>query len=57
MDFELVYVQRIREIYPDLSIETIRLNQQGQYNDVIIINNAIVFRFAKYPAAIKTLQQ
>lgn len=57
MDKEQIYVQRIREIYPDLSIETISLNQQGQYNDVIIINNALVFRFAKYPAAIKTLQQ
>lgn len=51
------YVRQIKKHYPDLEIETIVLNQEGQYNDVLIINNTLVFRFAKVPAAVETLRQ
>ncbi|MBN1579901.1 MAG: aminoglycoside phosphotransferase family protein [Anaerolineae bacterium] len=48
--------QQIRTHYPELEVETAVLNQEGQYNDVLIVNDALVFRFAKVPAAIATLQ-
>lgn len=57
MDKARVYAQRITEIYPDLAIDTVSLNQDGQFNDVIIVNNRLIFRFAKYLDGIKTLQQ
>jgi aminoglycoside 2''-phosphotransferase len=51
------YAKQIKKRYPDLEIEAIVLNQEGQYNDVLVINNALVFRFAKVPVAAKTLRQ
>lgn len=52
-----LYTQQITQHYPNLRIETIAFNQDGQYNDVLIVNDALVFRFAKVAPAIKTLQQ
>jgi len=57
MDSISFYAQQIKKHYPDLEIETIILNQQGQYNDVLVINHAWVFRFAKVPVAARTLRQ
>jgi aminoglycoside 2''-phosphotransferase len=51
------FVHQIETHYPELGIETAVLNQDGQYNNVLIVNDALVFRFAKVPAAIATLQQ
>jgi aminoglycoside 2''-phosphotransferase len=51
------YATQIRRHYPELSIETVRFNQEGQYNDVLVVNEALIFRFARYPAAVQTLQQ
>ncbi len=41
------YTQAIHDVYPAFSIETIHLNQQGQFNDVLVINNEYIFRFPK----------
>src|SRR5262245_62903614 len=41
------YEKRIREIYPDLATKSISLNQEGLLNDVVIVNDELVFRFAK----------
>jgi aminoglycoside phosphotransferase (APT) family kinase protein len=41
------YEKRIREIYPDLATNSISLNQEGLLNDVVIVNDELVFRFAK----------
>lgn len=57
IDKEQIYVQRLRQRYPDLPIESIFLNQEGQYNDVVVVNDALIFRFARYPVAIETLQR
>lgn len=57
MDTISFYAQQIKKHYPDLEIETIILNQQGQYNDVLVINHAWVFRFAKVPVAARRLRQ
>ena len=47
MDKQSEYIQSIHAIYPDLSIETARLNQNGQFNDILIINEESIFRFPK----------
>jgi aminoglycoside 2''-phosphotransferase len=50
------YTQVIRSKYPELRVISGRFNQDGQYNDVVILNDSLVFRFAKVPEAVKTLQ-
>jgi len=57
MDPVKAYTQSIRRIYPDLAIESAHLNREGQYNDVLVVNEALIFRFAKVPAALQTLRQ
>ena len=42
-----IYLRHIHEICPDLSIETIVLNNDGLVNDVVIVNDRLIFRFAK----------
>jgi len=41
------YQKRIRELFPELTIETISINDEGLLNDVVIVNGKLVFRFAK----------
>ena len=42
-----ILLQRVRAIMPDLEIEQIEKNQEGLINDILIINQQFVFRFAK----------
>ena len=51
------YIQKINKYYPSLTIDTAKFNRDGQYNDVLIVNESLVFRFAKVQPAIKTLRQ
>ncbi len=53
----LRYTRCIQRIYPDLQIESATLNREGQSNDVLIVNQVLIFRFAKYPAALRTLRR
>lgn len=41
------YERRIREICPELSLENVSLNNSGLLNDVVIVNDELVFRFVK----------
>jgi len=41
------YEKRIRELFPELKIESISVNQEGLLNDVVMVNGERVFRFAK----------
>src|SRR5215210_6594539 len=41
------YLNRIRECLPHLVIEAMRANQDGLVNDVLIVNERLVFRFPK----------
>jgi aminoglycoside 2''-phosphotransferase len=50
------YASQIARHLPQLAIHRIVLNQNGQYNHVLIVNDELIFRFAKVPDAIKTLQ-
>lgn len=39
--------QRVQSIMPELEIQHFEINQEGLINDVAIVNNKLVFRFAK----------
>lgn len=41
------YLQRIRALTPPIEIQAARLNRDGLVNDIVIVNDAVVFRFAK----------
>src|SRR5439155_25246064 len=47
MDKQAKYIQIIHDIYPDFKIETLHLNQTGQFNDILVINEEVIFRFPK----------
>ncbi|MGM0807119.1 MAG: phosphotransferase family protein [Bacillota bacterium] len=49
------YIKRIKAVYPELMIEDVYPNDNGQNNDVLIINNSLVFRFPKYNKGIVSL--
>lgn len=49
------YLRQIRKHYPDLPVETAILNQDGQYNDIVVVNDALIFRFAKVTESVGTL--
>ncbi|MBB6675628.1 phosphotransferase family protein [Cohnella nanjingensis] len=51
------YRERILEVYPDLSIAKCQPIDTGQNNDVLVINQSLVFRFPKYKVGIAHLQK
>ncbi|MEI3613181.1 phosphotransferase family protein [Pseudogracilibacillus sp. SO30301A] len=51
------YIKRIREVYPELEVYSAEFNHIGQNNDVLIVNNEIVFRFAKYQDGVERLEK
>ena len=51
-----VYLESIREVYPDFSIEKVRAKDQGgQFNDILVINEEFIFRFPRYSEGIARL--
>lgn len=51
------YVQKILEVHPNLQIHSVILNENGQNNAVIEVNNELIFRFPKYQQGIKELHE
>lgn len=51
------YIEHIKQMYPSLPIESYEKNDIGQNNDVLIVNDAYVFRFPKYQKGITRLQE
>src|SRR5512140_2487057 len=49
-------LERVRSIQPQLEIEHVERNEEGLINDVLIVNHALVFRFAKNEAAAHILE-
>ncbi|MFH1688009.1 MAG: phosphotransferase [bacterium] len=47
--------QRVQSIMPDLEIRQLEVNKEGLINDVVIVNGAHVFRFAKKKEYASTL--
>lgn len=52
-----IYEQRIRNIFPELSIENISLNDEGLNHNVVKVNNELIFRFTKHEDAGEKLNQ
>jgi aminoglycoside 2''-phosphotransferase len=50
------YEKRIREIAPEVAITSIKLNNEGLMNDIVIVNDEIVFRFPKHEYSFKHLK-
>lgn len=50
------YIHIIRTKCPDLIIDKIDYNEEGQNNDVVIINDDLIFRFPKYEKGIEALK-
>lgn len=51
------YIENIKRVYTNLSIEDFQPNEIGQNNDVLIINKSLVFRFPKYKNGIIQLKK
>jgi aminoglycoside 2''-phosphotransferase len=50
LDQQTPYIQAIRACYPGFTIKTARLlSQQGQFNNVLLVNEDTIFRFPKTP--------
>ena len=56
MDKLQLYVERVREVCPDLSVERASLANTGQNNDVLLVNGQIVFRFPRYEEGARRLE-
>ncbi len=55
--YRAAYLQAIQAAYPDLSIHNSCLhNKDGQYNDILIVNDEIIFRFPRYPEGVQSIQ-
>jgi aminoglycoside 2''-phosphotransferase len=55
MNIPSSYLNLIRTRFPDLNDVSFSINRDGLFNDVIIVNDAIVFRFPKNAEAKRTL--
>jgi len=51
------YQERIRQICPQLVATSLRLNTEGLLNDVVVVNDEFVFRFAKREFGYKDPQE
>jgi aminoglycoside 2''-phosphotransferase len=52
------YVRRVRQVYTDLGVRTTRVVRgHGQNNAVLLVDDALVFRFPRYPAGIARLER
>ncbi len=47
MDKTAFYLDHIRAMFPDIVIVTVSLNSEGQFNDGLIVNEEVIFRFPK----------
>ena len=51
------FIESIQRVYPDLVIKDFYVNEIGQNNDVIVVNESLVFRFPKYKQGILQLKR
>ena len=58
MDKKSAYLLTIKETYPDLDVLSARLhNSDGQFNDVLVINDNLIFRFPRYEESVRDFLQ
>lgn len=53
---EQVYLQRVRGLYPGLEVGTTRLIDEGEFNDILIVDETLIFRFPRSPDGIGRLR-
>jgi aminoglycoside 2''-phosphotransferase len=41
------YLQRIQGLCPDLEVKTIHLIAEGEFNDILVVNDTLIFRFPR----------
>ena len=49
------YIDVIERSYPDFAVRSAKANVPGQNNDVLLVNEAFIFRFPKYAEGIEQL--
>jgi len=49
------YIQQIHYCYPKIKILSVQFNEMGQHNDVLVVNNHLIFRFPKFEDGIGQL--
>jgi len=47
MEINPAYLQKIRELFPKLEISSVSVNRDGLINDILIVNEDLVFRFPR----------
>lgn len=50
------HLQRINELYPELSLDEMQVNNEGLVNQVVVVGNERIFRFPRYEWAREALQ-
>ena len=55
MDKITIYLQNIHQIYPGLVINSANLLGHGQFNDILQINDDLIFRFPRFIQAAKIM--
>jgi len=50
------YLHSFRLAYPDSPLESVEVNEQGQDNDVLVVNGALILRFPRYTQGIEDLK-
>ncbi len=55
MDATQSFIDAIQAAYPDFVVETAVFNHEGQYNHVLLVNDAIVFRFPRFAGGVDQL--
>jgi aminoglycoside 2''-phosphotransferase len=51
MDNSTLYLQQLRHIYPEININSACLIGHGQFNDILQINDELIFRFPRFSQA------
>ncbi|GCE14549.1 phosphotransferase family protein [Tengunoibacter tsumagoiensis] len=57
MNKSSVYLETIQRLYPDFPVYSIQTNTDGQNNDILIVNDAFIFRFPKYIDGVERLER
>ncbi len=52
-----LYLETIQRVYPDFSVHSVKTNIHGQNNNILIVNDAFIFRFPKYADGIEKLER
>src|SRR5690606_20447702 len=55
MDTTRPFIHAIQAAYPNFVVEEAVFLEDGQYNDVLLVNGRTIFRFPRYPGGLEQL--